>query len=140
MRRSTCTTTVLVILWEVTVPTRILGRPRAASGCCFWTFSDMALALLFRRLRRLCPGGLLLLVEDGQDARQVPALLAQVGARVERPGGVPDPQVEDVLPQLGCLAGQLVDGQVPQLGGLHRLRSQLGRAADELRGQGQLVR
>src|SRR2546421_7501383 len=133
MRRSTCTTTVFVILLEVTVPMRILGRPRAASGCCFWTFSDMALALLFCG-RRLLPGGLLLLVEDGQHPRQVPALLAQVGARVERPGGVPDPQVEDVLPQLGCLAAQLLDGQVPQLGGLHRLRSQLGRAADALRG------
>src|SRR5216684_659897 len=98
------------------------------------------LTLLLRRQGLCLAGRLLLLVQHGEHPRQVAPLLAQVRARVERPRRLAYPQVEHVLPQLGGLAGQLVDGQVSQFGGLHRLRSQLRRAADEPGGQGQLVR
>src|SRR5437868_8151860 len=116
MRRSTCTTTVFVILLEVTTPMRLLGRPRFAAW--FSVFSDISpLGLLGGR--RLCGDAALLLVEHREHPRQVAPVLAQIGARVERPGGVADAQVEDVLAHLVCAPRQLFDGKVSQLAGLH---------------------
>src|SRR5438105_15803297 len=117
MRRSTCTTTVFVILLEVTTPMRLLGRPRFAAG--FSVFSDISPLGLLLGGRRLCGDAALLLVEHREHPRQVAPVLAQIGARVERSGGMADAQVEDVLAHLVRSPRQLLDGKVSQLAGLH---------------------
>src|SRR5207248_1047348 len=116
MRRMTCTTTVFVILLEVTTPMRLLGRPRFAAG--FSVVSDISpLGLLLGS--SLCRSAALLLVEHREHPRQVAPVLAQIGARVERSGGMADAQVEDVLAHLVRAPRQLLDGKVSQLAGLH---------------------
>src|SRR6266545_888643 len=95
-RRSTLTTTVFVILFETTTPTRDLRLPRSMS--------------LLLRLRRRD----VLLARHGQDPRDLALGLREVGRRVEHAGRVLVPELEHRLLQLRRARPQLLRVELVQ--------------------------
>src|SRR5512145_1700530 len=106
-RRSTFTTTVFVILFEITTPTRVLRLPRSMS-----------------LLLRPSGGGDLLLARHRQVPRDLARGLGEVRRRVEHARRVLVAQLEEGLLQLGCARPQLLGLELAQLlHGRHRSSS-----------------
>src|SRR3954470_2501137 len=101
-RRWTVTTTVFCILFEVTIPTRVLGRPReGVSGAEVVCFSSAIVNLACQSVFPGSPRGWrplggarlellvlllrsgLLLRQDGEDAGQVAAVAGALGRAVQ---------------------------------------------------------
>src|SRR2546427_4901400 len=101
------------------------ARPAACSrSCAFLRFRRLLrlrlLRLLLLRALPLRLAAARLLREQRQDPRQVALVLGHVGGGLQRARPAADLEIEEVLAELGRLAGQLLDAQLVELGCLHR--------------------
>src|SRR4051812_6428523 len=114
-RRSTWTTTVFIILFDVTTPTRDLGRPRS-----------MVISSL-----RLAPDAQRTLALQRESARELLLRLGQVGGGIQPATPQLHPHVEDLPLQVHDLGVQVRLRHGANLGGGH-LRAPSSRASPTL--------
>src|SRR5690606_21837652 len=109
-RRVSSTTTVLVILSEVTTPWRVFRRARPS------VFGSVISSLV----RGAASAAQLPGPQDRLDPRDIPPEAAKPHRVLDRLGGGPEPEPELLLGQLRQLGAEVLDRQLGEFSRLHR--------------------